>query len=155
VLKAFGLSLPGVQLAGGAVICHMGWQLLVAPPGAPAPGQDVTAGQAPDREGMLFYPVAFPMTTGPGTITVLLTLSANSHVTEPVFYVANLAALAFAAMLICGLVYVSYAYTPYALRWLNTRGYQMVARLSAFLVFCVGLQIAARGIAHLLPPLHP
>lgn len=50
----------------------------------------------------------------------------------------------------CALVYVSYAYTSTLLRRLGPRGEQVINRLSAFLVFCVGLQIASTGLAHLI-----
>jgi multiple antibiotic resistance protein len=48
------------------------------------------------------------------------------------------------------LIYFCYAFTPTILGKLGARGEQIVNRLSAFLVFCVGLQIAATGLQHLL-----
>ncbi|HMH20925.1 MAG TPA: MarC family protein, partial [Puia sp.] len=71
ILKLFGISIPIVQVAGGIMICRMGWQLLTS--------DDVIKGNKekarPDRkagdiENILFYPLAFPMTTGAGTISV-------------------------------------------------------------------------------------
>jgi len=154
--KLFGVSLPVVQLAGGLLICRMAWQLLSTSEGA----LDANAsplGQRPkgNVEGLLFYPIAFPMTTGAGAIAVLLTLSADAHAHLPqestlVAYLSNLAALVLAVLIICLAVYLSYAYTPSLIRRLGTVGGQIVNRLSAFLVFCVGLQIAASGIQHLL-----
>jgi multiple antibiotic resistance protein len=151
LFRAFGISLAVVQMAGGLVICQMGWQMLRVTPGvnepaaAPAPAQSLE-----DQEHLLFYPVAFPMTAGPGTITVLLTLSARGHASELALYVVNIAALVFAVLLMCALIYLCYGYTPAVLKWLGARGQQIVSRLSAFLVFCVGLQIAAEGFAHLI-----
>ena len=151
--KAFGVSLPVVQLAGGLVICHMGWQLLgsdESPSDAQASPQQSHKG---DIEDKLFYPIAFPMTTGPGSISVLLTLSADAHSgSEPtmVEYFTNVMALTLAVGIICLMVYVSYAYAPRFLKRVGARGAMIMNRLSAFLVFCVGLQIAVSGIMHLL-----
>ena len=147
--KLFGISLPVVQLAGGIVICHMGWQLL----GSNSSPLDASSAPAPapsDLEDRLFYPIAFPMTTGPGTIAVLLTLSANGHASQESSYLANLGALAVAVLVICLLVYICLAYAPAFLKRIGPRGGMVLNRISAFLVFCVGLQIATDGIQNLI-----
>src|SRR5207245_7006093 len=45
---------------------------------------------AGDIDNFLFYPVAFPMTTGAGTISVLLTLSAHENEKDLLDHVLNL-----------------------------------------------------------------
>jgi multiple antibiotic resistance protein len=152
LLTVFGISLPVVQVGGGLLIAHMGWQLLNAAPVINDASGAVPSQAEEDGESKLFYPVAFPMTTGPGTITVLLTLSAHGHLSTLTKDLVNIAALSFASLLICLVIFICYAYTPLILRWLNTRGHQMVGRLSAFLVFCVGLQIALEGLTQLAEP---
>ena len=147
--KLFGISLPVVQLAGGIVICHMGWQLL----GTSSSPLDASAAPTPppdDLEDRLFYPIAFPMTTGPGTVAVLLTLSANAHASRESTYLANLGALVVAVLITCLMVYLSLAYTPAFLRRIGPKGGMVLNRISAFLVFCVGLQIAVDGIQNLI-----
>lgn len=147
--KLFGISLPVVQLAGGIVICHMGWQLL----GTSSSPLDANAAPAPapaDLEERLFYPIAFPMTTGPGTVAVLLTLSANAHASRESTYLANLGALVVAVLFTCLMIYLSLAYTPAFLKRIGPRGGMVLNRISAFLVFCVGLQIAVDGIENLI-----
>jgi len=152
LLRLFGLSLPVVQLAGGILICRMGWQLLTSGQGAKDshPASDDNRGIG-DVEELLFYPLAFPMTTGAATISVLLTLSAHAQ-TEPGWpaYLANLGALLLAIVLTCSLIYFCYAFTPALLQRLGPQGSTILNRLSAFLVFCVGLQIAVSGISNLV-----
>src|SRR5215469_2594352 len=148
--KLFGISLPVVQLAGGIVICHMGWQLLGNDNSASDSSSSAAALSATDLEDRLFYPIAFPMTTGPGTMAVLLTLSANAHATRESTYLANIGALAVAVLITCLMVYVCLAYTPAFLRRIGPRGGMVLNRISAFLVFCVGLQIAVDGIQNLI-----
>jgi multiple antibiotic resistance protein len=155
IFKLFGISLPVVQVAGGILICKMGWQFLSSDAGV----KESQSSSAPDRapgdiEGIIFYPLAFPMTTGAGTISVILTLSAHAH-TNTVdedwgSYFLNEGALFVAIIAMCILIYLSYAYSPTLLRKLGSRGEQIVNRLSAFLVFCVGIQIAVGGITHLI-----
>ena len=147
--KLFGISLPVVQLAGGIVICHMGWLLLSSDNSA----SDSSSAPPPpptDLEDRLFYPIAFPMTTGPGTIAVLLTLSANGHATRASTYLANLGALVVAVLITFLMVYVCLAYAPAFLKRIGPKGGMVLNRISAFLVFCVGLQIATDGIQNLI-----
>jgi len=147
--KLFGISLPVVQLAGGIVICHMGW-LLLSSDNSASDSSAAPATPPTDLEDKLFYPIAFPMTTGPGTIAVLLTLSANAHATRGSTYLANLGALVVAVLITCLMVYVCLAYTPAFLKRIGPKGGMVLNRISAFLVFCVGLQIATDGITNLI-----
>jgi small neutral amino acid transporter SnatA (MarC family) len=97
-------------------------------------------------DDILFYPVAFPMTTGPGTISIILTLSAHPNESTLSEHFFNLAALVIAILGMCILVFICYANTPRLTHRLGPRGEQIVNRLSAFLVFCIGMQIAFSGI---------
>jgi multiple antibiotic resistance protein len=157
IFKLFGISLPVVQLAVGILICKMGWQFLSSDHGV----KESESANPPDRassniQGLLFYPLAFPMTTGAGTISVLLTLSAHARSSGGIEnYVMNLGSLFSAIVAMCILIYLSYAFTPTLLRKLGTRGEQILNRLSAFLVFCVGIQIAVGGITNLVNGAHP
>lgn len=153
LLKLFGISLPIVQIAGGILICRMGWGLLSSNDGA-SDSKENPESSAPDihhkAEELLFYPIAFPMTTGAGTISVLLTLSAQAHISDPGVYLRNHLALLLSIVVICASIFFSYNYTHVLVKKMGPRGAQIVNRLSAFLVFCVGLQIASEGILHFL-----
>ena len=151
IMELFGISIPIVQVAGGLMICRMGWQLLTSDDGLK--GDKETAHperKAGDIENILFYPVSFPMTTGAGTISVLLTLSAHGEDNDISKHLVKLGALFIAVLLICLLIYICYSNTPRLIRRLGPRGEQIVNRLSAFLVFCIGMQIASVGIRTLL-----
>lgn len=147
ILKLFSISIPVVQMAGGIMICRMGWMLLNSDDGIK--GKKETAQperKAGDFENILFYPLAFPMSTGAGTISVLLTLSAHAEEKELPLHLMNLGALAISIVLICMVIYICYANTPRLIKRLGPRGEQIVNRISAFLVFCIGMQIFASGI---------
>lgn len=150
IFKFFGISLPVVQIAGGILICKMGWSLLSSDDSGKGAQETAKPLDIPKKvEDILFYPVAFPMTTGAGTISVLLTLSAHGHNNEIPVYLTNLSALIASVILMCLLIYFCYSYTPALIRRLGPRGSQVLNRLSAFLVFCVGIQIASEGLTSL------
>jgi multiple antibiotic resistance protein len=150
IFQLFGISLPVVQIAGGFLICRTGLQLLSAKNDANSSAETSTPAGHQQVEDILFYPIAFPMTTGAGTISVLLTLSAHTGDQPWLPHIINLSAIFLAIAVMTILIYVCYAFTPAVLGRLGARGEQIVNRLSAFLVFCVGLQIAATGLKHLV-----
>ena len=150
IFNFFGISLPVVQIAGGILICHMGWQLLTSDDGAKGSHESSSPGSEKKTGDILFYPLAFPMTTGAGTISVILTLSAHSEAGGLSNHLINLSAIFLAIVIMCALIYICYAFTPRLLGRLGARGEQVVNRLSAYLVFCVGIQIASNGIFGLI-----
>lgn len=151
IFKFFGISLPVVQLAGGILICKMAWSLLSfddSGKGAQETAEPEDASK--NVEDILFYPLSFPMTTGAGTIAVLLTLSAHGHDNDLALYLTHFAALVAAIILMCLLIYFCYSFTPALIKNLGPRGSQVLNRLSAFLVFCVGIQIASDGLTQIM-----
>lgn len=154
ILRLFGLSIPVVQLAGGIMICKMGWQHLSSDESSSsANGQPPTAAvddYATVRE-QLFYPLTFPLTTGAGTISVVFTLSAQGAgslrdlQSNWAGYVLNMAAILLAVVAMCALVYFFYLNTGSFVQKLGPESAKIFDRLMAFLIFCVGLQIAANG----------
>ena len=150
IFKLFGISVPVVQIAGGFLICRTGLQLLSAKNDLNSSPEKSTPASHQQAEDILFYPIAFPMTTGAGTISVLLTLSAHTGDIAWLPHLVNLSAIFLAVVVMSILIYICYAFTPAVLGRLGPRGEQIVNRLSAFLVFCVGLQIAATGVKHLI-----
>ena len=149
ILKLFGLSLPIVQVGGGLTICSMGWNLLKSDTAT----SDKTM-QPEDKfskiEKSLFYPISFPMTCGAGTISVLLTLSASNSFQNIEQYIWNTSALLVGVTVMVFVIYLCIANTHIILEKIGERGQQIVNRLSAFIVLCVGLQIIWEGLQTLL-----
>jgi multiple antibiotic resistance protein len=147
ILKLFGLSIPIVQLAGGIMICKMGWEFLSSDKDENADSSN-DAGVAAHRniESKLFYPLTFPLTTGAGTISVLLTLSAHGADTDLRKLAINMTAILLAIVAMCVQIYVFFLNTQRIERYLGSQGERIFNRLIAFFIFCVGLQIAVTGI---------
>lgn len=154
ILDLFGISIPVIQLAGGIMICKMGWDFLYA--GSNAAEQQVKAAHTAEAVAVkrlqekLFYPITFPVTTGAGTISVLFTLGARSTQENTRDYLMNTGALLIAIIVICLLIYIFYLNTKTLIQYIGPKGENVVNRISAFLIFCVGLQIAINGIKALM-----
>jgi multiple antibiotic resistance protein len=150
VLDFFGLSVPAVQVAGGVVVCSIGWSLLNSPNSSPAPNRNEPQ-DAPhdDMSQRAFYPMTMPLTVGPGSISVALTLGANP---PPGFRPLLVTAVAHAVgiLLVALGVFLCYRYADKLLAKLGPTGTSVVVRLSAFIVLCIGVQICWNGVHALL-----
>jgi multiple antibiotic resistance protein len=150
VLDFFGLSVPIVQVAGGLVVCAIAWDLLNQPDTAPAltneSRRDVTSA---DLRRRAFYPLTMPLTVGPGSISVAITLGANEAKTVGATLLTGAAHVAGVAVVAIA-VFACYRYADRILRRLGDTGTVVVTRLSAFILLCIGVQILWNGISALL-----
>jgi len=150
VLDFFGLSIPIVQVAGGLVVSVLGWSLLSQDELVDRTVREAAATPAPDAiEARAFYPLTMPVTVGPGSISVAITLGANPPTGARALAITLLAhALGLAIVALA--IYVTYAKADVVLRKLGRTGAVIVTRLSAFILLCVGVQIVWNGVRSLL-----
>jgi len=150
ILEAFGITISIIQLGGGIMICKTGWEFLNSDSGQAA--EEALKKNISDRNitDKLFYPITFPVTTGAGTISVLFTLSAHTRAVNQSGYYLDLAAILIAIVIMCALIYVCYLNIRRVLHFLGPHGEDVVKRICAFLIFCVGLQIGFTGLQALL-----
>jgi len=155
VLDFFGLSIPAVQVAGGIVVCAIGWSLLNSPNSPPAlqrnaaPATRAAEANSDDLSQRAFYPMTMPLTVGPGSISVALTLGANP---APGFrsLLATSLAQAIGILIVAVGVYLCYRYADRILNKLGPTGTSVVVRLSAFILLCIGVQICWNGVHGLI-----
>ncbi len=143
VLEFFGISLPVVRIAGGLVVTAFGWRLLNAgerPGGAAAPPE----GEATSIDS--FYPLTMPLTVGPGSISVAITLGSQRPKVVDLAHLLQLGGAAMAGILAIVLtVYLCYRFAQRTISTIGTQGTAVVVRLSAFIMLCIGIQILWGG----------
>jgi multiple antibiotic resistance protein len=154
VLDFFGISIPAVQVAGGIVVCLVGWSLLNSPNTQPAVDRNAPHPTPEDLSQRAFYPMTMPLTVGPGSISVALTLGAN----QPAGFrglLLTAVAHALGILLVAIGVYLCYRYAEVILRKLGPTGTGVVVRLTAFILLCIGVQIAWNGVHALITSVYP
>lgn len=153
VLDFFGISVPAVQVGGGAVVCAIAWQLLSEPDQPHMSAQDAVRATTPaDLARRAFYPLTMPLTVGPGSISVAITLGANQPRGTPLIVTAlgHIAAI----VVVVIIVFLCYRYAQRILNKLGDVGTAIVTRLTAFILLCIGVQIVWNGVAGLIASLH-
>ncbi len=146
VLKLFGLSVPVVQLAGGLVLCSLGWRLLTDEAVAAAPADAPRDFNVISRA---FYPLTLPLTVDPGAISVAVTIGAN-HSSSITRILISIAGAIIGVVIISASVWLAYRYAERVAQWLGHSRLMVVLRLSAFIVLCIGVQIAWNGVKALV-----
>ena len=159
LLAFFGISLPIMQVSGGIVIAMIGWSLLNQQDSGPsqdktdaadAAAPTITRAQFSSLQEKAFYPLTFPITAGPGCIVIMLTLSVHAkHPTVPET-VLSYVGLFIAAIALSISIYFCYAYAPKIARSISPSTVHGVLRVVAFILFCIGVQIAWNGLSDLL-----
>jgi len=151
VLSFFGISLPVVQVGGGMVVVAAGWALLKKKDeddrnavGRTVSGTDVL------RDA--FYPLTLPLTVGPGSISIAITLGANQTHHFGASLLAILAAAVGCAFL-AATIYLCYAFADRLAAVMGPTGTNVIVKLSSFLLVCIGVQIIWNGVSQLLASL--
>jgi multiple antibiotic resistance protein len=151
VLNFFGVTLGALRIAGGLVVAVRAWELLSAPEQNEAMKQEQAA-PAFSGEDVAFFPLTMPFTTGPGTISVAITLGATRPASSAdlVSFFLGVSAAALTTSLI---VWVAYRSADSLVALLGASRTRIVTRLAAFLLLCVGTQILVNGVDDVLGPL--
>lgn len=151
VLSFFGISLPVVQVGGGLIVISTGWAML----NQKDENTREAVGRTVDCTNALrqaFYPLTLPLTVGPGSISIAITLGAN----EPHHLRANLLAILGAVIgsaFVAATIYLCYGFADRLGVIIGPTGMNVVIKLSAFLLVCIGVQILWNGASQLLSSL--
>lgn len=145
LLEFFGVQLPVVRIAGGLVVTALGWKLLTQ-----EQWSDHGPTELPSESGKAagsFYPLTMPLTVGPGSMSVAITIGSRKPADG--FHFSELALHAIGAL--AGLVaigasiYVAYRFAERLARFLGATGLDVMVRLSAFILMCIGIEIMWTG----------
>lgn len=143
VLEFFGITIPVLRIGGGLVVISFGWKLL----------QEGSGTESSDKANLVgpqdaFYPLTMPLTIGPGSMSVAITIGSQrpKGITDLVALagvgggaIAGLAAVALT-------VYLCYRFAERIVAVLGKNGSNILIRLSAFILVCIGIQILVNGI---------
>jgi multiple antibiotic resistance protein len=155
ILQIYGISIPVLRIAGGLVVAASGWTLLNS--GSTKEEEaTLSADSRSDYASQAFYPLTLPLTTGPGTIAVLISLGLSraayaDHRAQFAFFISGL----LATLTIAGAIYLCFTFADWVSKVLGRGGTDIAVRLSAFILFCLGVQIVWTGVSDLVRQLMP
>jgi multiple antibiotic resistance protein len=142
IIDFFGISVPGIRIAGGLIISALGFRMLfqVIPP-------DASEERPPPELEIAFTPLAMPSLAGPGSISVVVTAASQIKSDYPENYsliyggvVVGIAVTVFIAWLILRTA-ASMA------RFLGPSGIDALTRIFGFLLVAIGIQFLLTGLS--------
>lgn len=153
LLEFFGIQLPVMRVAGGLVVTSLGWKLLTQETRSDHGAGDMS--EQPSNATGGFYPLTMPLTVGPGSMSVAVTIGSRTpddgyHVVQ----LASQAAGAFIGLVAIGIsIYIAYRFAERIARLLGATGLDIMVRLSAFILMCIGIEIVWTGYTALIATL--
>jgi multiple antibiotic resistance protein len=98
-----------------------------------------------------FYPLTLPLTVGPGSMSVAITIGSRKMAGIP--SLSELATHGIGALLgiiaIAITIYLAYRFAALMARLLGASGLEVLVRLSAFILMCIGIEIIWSGYSAL------
>ncbi|THU04398.1 NAAT family transporter [Lampropedia puyangensis] len=151
LLDVFGISLDIVRAAGGLIVINIGWRLLTTNSAESPRAAKIAQNYTPEMvRSQAFFPLSFPITCGPGTISAAITVGVSLASSSIALSAVRTAGAIVGLAIIALLIFLSYRYAEYLLRLLGDTGTVVFLRLSAFILLCLGIQIFWDGAGNLL-----
>jgi multiple antibiotic resistance protein len=147
VLDFFGITLPIVRVTGGLIVTVAAWNLLQAGDQIDDPAGD----HKPVNPTDSFYPLTMPITVGPGSIAVAITIGSQRPREAHLTYVALLAGATLVGLIaMAATIYLCYRFAEGTVGSLGEQGTNVLVRLSAFILMCIGIGIIWSGYSSLM-----
>ena len=138
ILQFFGISLQSLRMAGGLIIAYMGFRMLFPTEKAPASNANL---EEQDPKHLAFVPLAMPMLSGPGSISVVLAMATEVSQQQILlnkavgYFVVSVGIIVSA--FICWLVLWS---SGSVVKFLGKSGIDAITKLMGFLLVCIGME---------------
>lgn len=161
VLNTFGISIPGLRIAGGLIVAFIGFRMLFP---AQAVGQLVEARYKQDEldqgdvrhetVNIAFVPLAMPGTAGPGTIAIIISTASTvkSGVDFPAWVISIAPVITF--FIVSLTLWLALRSSGTIMKLLGKSGIQAISRLMGFLLVCMGVQFVINGVLEVAHNLH-
>lgn len=138
IMQFFGLSLPGLRIAGGILVAGVGMRMLY-------PKDDTGQTKAEHQESKLkrdvsFTPLAMPSLAGPGAISV--TIGLTSLAKSWLDFVAITGGI----LVVAAIVFATLRLSTKLVGVLGVNGLHAMTKIMGFLILCVGIQFVVNGV---------
>ncbi|HFK7189001.1 TPA: MarC family NAAT transporter [Serratia odorifera] len=154
VMSTFGISIPGLRIAGGLIVAFIGFRMLFpqqTPDEAPEVELKTTELRRKSSANIAFVPLAMPSTAGPGTIAMII--SSASSIKENTLGFAHwvlLTAPVATFLAVSLILWACLRSSGAIMKLVGQSGIEAISRLMGFLLVCMGVQFIINGILELI-----
>jgi multiple antibiotic resistance protein len=147
IMSFFGISVPGMRIAGGMIVASIGFQMLF--PSAPLPSRELER-ETGHKADIAFTPLAMPGLAGAGTFAVIMSLSSQASARLGFDRVLDFIAVLLAIVIVALLCFATLRAAERLHRVLGPTGMIALTRLTGFLMVCIGVQFIIDGLTAIL-----
>jgi multiple antibiotic resistance protein len=143
IMNFFGISMPGMRIAGGMIVAFLGFGMLFPRAQTEAAA---AAARGEIKYDIAFTPLAMPGLSGPGTFAVVMSLSSQASAKAGWDRIADFLGVATAILVVA---LVSWSVLRGAERFqrvLGATGMVALTRIMGFLMICIGVQFIINGL---------
>ncbi|MDR2219050.1 MAG: MarC family NAAT transporter [Methylobacillus sp.] len=141
IMNFFGISIPGLRVAGGMIVSYLGFRMLF--PDSVAMSQQEQM-EVTSKTDMSFTPLAMPSLSGPGSIAVVIGMSASAQ--ENGHVVVSHVMIALGIAVVAVISYVVLRAATGLSKKLGITGMNAMAKIMGFLLVCIGVQFMINGV---------
>jgi multiple antibiotic resistance protein len=138
MMSFFGISIPGLRIAGGLLVASIGLGMLSPPKQTEEERRREAAARS--KSDISFTPLAMPMLSGPGAIAV--TIGFTSLARGWLDYVAIILGI----LVVAVIVYVTLNLSGHIVRIIGVNGMSALTKVMGFLILCIGVQFIVNGV---------
>ncbi|SMO64375.1 multiple antibiotic resistance protein [Saccharicrinis carchari] len=138
IIDFFGISIPAIRVAGGVIIMRVGFGML-----NPKDADDITEAakqESRTKKDIAFTPLAMPSLSGPGSISVVISMAASSD--DILSYLAVSAGIVAVVIV----AWLAMRGAPFVSRFLGITGLDALTRIMGFLLICIAFQFVFDGL---------
>lgn len=139
IMSFFGISLPGIRIAGGLIILRAAYAML-NPDHSERKISEEAQEAAKEKEDVSFSPMAMPMLSGPGSIAVVIGLASQAE------GIMDLVIMSVAIVLVAIISYVVLRVAPFSAKYIGPTGMNAITRMMGFIAMAIGVQFILNGI---------
>ncbi|MCV9880473.1 MarC family NAAT transporter [Brenneria izbisi] len=159
VMNTFGISIPGLRIAGGLIVAFIGFRMLFPQQKEPIPEvksktDEINNSHISNTVNIAFVPLAMPSTAGPGTIALIIStasqIKSGVDITPWVITVSPI--LTF--MLVSLLLWLTLKSSHLIIKLIGKGGIEAISRLMGFLLVCMGVQFIINGTLEIVQTYH-
>ena len=137
IMNFFGISIPGLRIAGGLLVSGIGLSML----SSRTPAQEERERDAARaKRDISFTPLAMPMLSGPGSIAV--TIGFTSLAETPLDY----AAIILGIIVVAFISYLVLRISSRIVLVIGINGMSALTKIMGFLLLCIGIQFVVNGL---------
>jgi multiple antibiotic resistance protein len=137
IMNFFGISIPGLRIAGGLLVSGIGLSML----SSRTPAQEERERDAARaKRDISFTPLAMPMLSGPGSIAV--TIGFTSLAETPLDY----AAIILGIIVVAFISYLVLRISSRIVQVIGINGMSALTKIMGFLLLCIGIQFVVNGL---------